>query len=632
MLLTPAALTLHRQPNKPSLPDAYNFLGWNLIGLTLKAIILSLILSLLISLINLPANLAQATDLTCQPALSLYGKPKYAANFKHLDYVNPQAPQGGSLMQAALGTFDSLNPFIIQGTPATGLSNIYDSLTYHSADEPFTEYGLLAECMRLAADGSFIEFKLRPQARFHDGTPVTAADVAFTFELLREQGRPFYRAYYADISSIQVLNKQQVRFNLASSDNRELPLIIGQVPILPQHYWAERDFKRPSLDVPLGSGPYTIAEVDSGRRIVYQKVADYWGKDLPINLGRHNIHNLVFDYYRDATVALEAFKAGRLNLRLENIARNWATGYSGPALQSGALVLESIAHKNSSGMQGYFMNSRRPVFQDPQVRQALTLLFDFEWSNQQLFHNAYTRTTSYFSNSELASSGLPTGQELEILQAFAHQLPPEVFTQEYRLPITDASGNMRPQMRQALQLLQQAGWQLEGRRLVNSQGQQLRFEMLLYDTSFERVALPWRQNLERIGIQMDIRVVDVTQYLNRLREFDYDLIVASLGQSLSPGNEQREYFHSEFANSPDGRNISGIADPSVDALIEQLIRAPDRDTLIATTRALDRVLLWGHYVIPHWHLNEYRLARYNNVHLPQVRPAYALPLDTFWVE
>ena len=568
----------------------------------------------------------------CGHALTLHGEAKYLADFTHLDYVNPQAPKGGSLSQAAQGTFDSFNPFIVQGTAAAGLGNIYDSLTYHTADEPFTEYGLLASCMQLDPAGRWIEFELRPEARFHDGKPVTAEDVAFTFKLLREEGRPFYRAYYADITEIKVLNPQRIRFELASHENRELPLIIGQIPILPKHYWQDRDFKQPSLDKPVGSGPYKIAEVDSGRRIVYQKVANYWGENLPVNLGRNNIERMIYDYYRDATVALEAFKAGRLDFRHENIARNWATGYSGPALSSGDLTLESIPHKNSAGMQGYFFNPRRDVFKDPKVRLALIQMFDFEWSNQQLFHGAYTRTQSYFSNSELASSGLPEGNELALLKPFAKQLPDEVFNQEYSLPVTDGSGNIRNQTRKALGLLREAGWTMDGRRLVNAAGEQLRFEILLHDTSFERVVLPWRQNLERIGIRMDVRVVDVTQYLNRLRSFDYDMVVSSIGQSLSPGNEQREFFHSEFAHSTDGRNISGVEDPVVDALIEQLINAQDRDSLITATRALDRVLLWGHYVIPHWHLNEYRIARHKQIKIPEVRPDYGLPIDTWWVE
>jgi len=573
---------------------------------------------------------AQASQPECVHALALHGEPKYSQDLPHLDYVNPDAPQGGRMRQAILGTFDNFNPFIIRGTPVSGLSNIYDNLTYHTADEPFTEYGLLAHCIKLDPERRWVEFHLREEARFHDGTQVTAEDVAFTFDILRTQGRPFYRAYYADIEAIKVLDSQRIRFELAATNNRELPLIIGQIPILPRHDWEDRDFSQPRQDPPLGSGPYRVAEVDSGRRIVFERVEDYWGQDLAINQGRHNFDQLILDYYRDATVALEAFKAGRLDFRLENIARNWAEGYAGPALSRGEITLESIPHQNSSGMQGFFFNTRKDVFADIRVRQALTLLFDFEWTNQQLFHGAYQRTRSYYSNSELASRGLPEGKELEILESFRDQLPDRVFSEEFTLPVTDGSGNIRRQMREALSLLQEAGWRMEDRRLVNAQGQQLRFEMLLNDSSFERVVLPWRQNLERLGIRMDVRVVDTSQYLNRVRSFDFDMTVSTLGQSHSPGNEQREYFHSDFAQASDGRNLSGIEDPVVDALVEKLIAAKDRDTLVATTRALDRVLLQGHYVIPHWHLNEYRVARRSEIRIPEVRPPYGLPQDTWW--
>ncbi|WP_404418627.1 extracellular solute-binding protein [Marinospirillum sp.] len=578
------------------------------------------------------AVFAEASQPECVHALTLHGEPKYSKDMQHLDYVNPDAPKGGRLRQAALGTFDSFNPFIIRGNPASGLSNIYDSLTYHTADEPFTEYGLLARCMKLDPERRWIEFHLRKEARFHDGTPITAEDVAFTFDILRSEGRPFYRAYYAGIEDIQVLDKHRVRFELAAGKNRELPLIIGQIPILPRHDWEDRDFSQPRQDQPLGSGPYRIAEVDSGRRIVYERVEDYWGQDLALNQGRHNFNQLVLDYYRDATVALEAFKAGRLDFRLENIARNWAEGYSGPALSSGEISLESIPHQNSSGMQGFFFNTRKEIFQDLRVRKALTLLFDFEWTNQQLFHGAYQRTRSYYSNSELASSDLPEGQELQILEKFRDQLPERIFKEEFTLPVTDGSGNIRRQMREALSLLQEAGWSMKEGRMVNAQGQALHFEMLLNDSSFERIVLPWRKNLERLGIGMDVRVVDTSQYLNRVRSFDFDMTVSTLGQSHSPGNEQREYFHSDFANASDGRNLSGIEDPVVDSLVERLIAARDRDTLVATTRALDRVLLHGYYVIPHWHLNEYRVARRSEIRIPEVRPPYGLPQDTWWFE
>lgn len=593
---------------------------------------LQLIAVLLFSLLSLAifSTPSFAEEASCQHALTLHGSPKYAANFSHFDYVNPNAPKGGTLSQAAQGTFDSLNPFIMQGTVASGLGNIYDTLTQHSADEPFSEYGLLAKCIKLDPAGQWVEFELRPEAKFHDGTPVTSADVKFTFELLTTQGKPFYRAYYAGISKILTPSPHTVRFELATPDNKELPLIIGQIPILPKHFWQDKDFTKLNLDFPLGSGPYQVKSLEAGRRITYQRVKDYWAANLNVNLGHNNFAELVYDYYRDATVALEAFKAGQLNFRYENVARNWAKGYSGSRLNQGEIKLVSLKHKNSAGMQGFFFNSRNPVFSDRKVRLALTQMFDFEWSNQQLFFNAYTRTNSYFANSELASSGLPEGAELALLEEFKSQLPEEVFTQEYRLPVTQGDGNLRPQIRKALQLLQEAGWQLKGRKLVNSQGKVFKFEILLYDSSFERVVLPFRRNLERLGIEVSVRLVDVTQYLNRLRSYDFDLIVSSLGQSLSPGNEQREYFHSEFTHQLDGRNLAGISHPVIDALVEKVIHASNRQELITATRALDRVLLWQHYVIPQMHINEYRLALHKDIQLPQTSPAYGLVPNTWW--
>lgn len=578
--------------------------------------------------LSLSSFTAQAAS--CQEAISLHGNPKYPADFQHLDYVNPDAPKGGRLSQAALGTFDSLNPFIVQGTAASGLTNIYDSLTYHSADEPFSEYGLLAKCIKLDPAGQWVEFELRPEAKFHDGAPVSSDDVKFTFELLMKEGQPFYRAYYAGISAILTPSPQRVRFELASADNKELPLIIGQIPILPKHFWQGKDFKKPGLELPLGSGPYKVGSLDAGRKITYARVEDYWGKDLSINRGKHNFDELVYDYYRDATVALEAFKAGQLNYRQENIARNWAKGYSGNRLNQGEIKLISLKHKNSAGMQGFFFNSRKDIFSDAKVRLALTQMFDFEWSNQQLFFNAYTRNNSYFTNSELASGGLPAGAELALLEEYKSQLPAEIFTQEYKLPVTQGDGNLRPQMSKALQLLAEAGWQLQGRKLVNSQGETFKFEILLYDSSFERVVLPFKRNLERLGIEVSVRLVDVTQYLNRLREYDFDLIVSSLGQSLSPGNEQREYFHSAFVNQPNGRNLAGVNHPVVDELVEKVIHAKTRQELIIATRALDRVLLFQHYVLPHWHINEYRLALHKSIQLPPSSPDYGLVTSSWW--
>lgn len=574
--------------------------------------------------------LSQASN--AQHGLAMHGDLKYPADFTHFDYVNPSAPKGGMLKQAALGTFDSLNPFIIKGVPATGVGLIYDTLMESSADEPFSEYGLLAETVTRAEDNSWVEFKLRKEARFHDGKPVTPEDVIFTFNTLREKGRPFYRAYYADIAEIVKTGSQTVRFNFKSTKNRELPLIIGQVPVLPKHYWQDKDFSKTTLTPPVGSGPYKIAKVDSGRSVHYQRDENYWGKDLPINKGRHNFDKLAFEYYRDSTVALEAFKAGDLNYRQENSSKFWATAYDSPALQEGRIVKESIEHKNPTGMQAFTFNLRRDKFQDIRVRQALNLAFDFEWTNQNLFYGAYTRTESYFSNSELAAKGLPSAEEQALLQPFRDQLPEEVFSKEFRLNKTKGDGNIRNELRQAARLLGQAGWKVKDGKRVDQNGNPIEIEMLLYDSTFERVVHPYKKNLERLGITLNIRIVDTTQYINRVRGFDFDMIVYSIGQSSSPGNEQREYWHSEYADKENSSNIIGIQNPVVDALVEKVITAENRQALVTASRALDRVLLWGHYVVPHWGITQYRVAFDHRIKHPENTPPYQLATDTWWYQ
>jgi len=567
-----------------------------------------------------------------QHGLAMHGDLKYPADFQHFDYVNPSAPKGGTLKQAALGTFDSLNPFIIKGVSASGIGLIYDTLMESSADEPFSEYGLLAKTVTQADDNSWVEFELRSQARFHDGKPVTPEDVIFTFNALREQGRPFYRAYYADIKNIVKVDQNKVRFNFTTTENKELPLIIGQVPVLPKHYWQDKDFSKTTLTPPLGSGPYKIAKVDSSRSIHYQRVDNYWGKDLPINQGRHNFDQVVFEYYRDGTVALEAFKAGSLNFRRENSSKFWATAYESPALSEGRIIKENIDHKNPTGMQAFVFNLRRDKFQDIRVRQALNLAFDFEWTNQNLFYGAYTRTESYFSNSELAATGLPSAEEKALLAPFKDQLPEEVFTKAFALNKTKADGNIRQELRQAARLLKQAGWEIKDGKRIDQNGQAVEIEMLLYDSTFERVVHPYKKNLERLGITLNTRIVDTTQYINRVRNFDFDMMVHSIGQSNSPGNEQREFWHSEYANKVDSRNIIGIQNPAVDALVEKVITAGSRNELVIASRALDRVLLWGHYLVPHFGITQYRVAYDQAIKHPKKTPPYQLATDTWWYQ
>ena len=564
-------------------------------------------------------------------AQTLYDEPpKYPANFKHFEYVNPDAPKGGTLRQAGFGGFDSLNPFINKGVPADDIGMIYDTLTRHGLDEPFTEYGLLAEKIEKAPDNAWVRFYLRPEARFHDGQPVTAEDVKFSFDTLMSKGAPMYRGYYADVEKVEVESPQRVRFVFKQAGNRELPLIVGQLPVLPKHWWAERDFSKGNLDVPLGSGPYKVADVQAGRSIRYERVKDWWGKDLPVNRGFYNFDTLEIDYYRDNTVALEALKAGQFDYWLETSAKNWATAYNTPAVANGQLIKEEIANHNPTGMQGFIFNTRRPLFTDRRVREALGLLFDYEWTNRQLFNGAYTRTRSYFDNSELASVGLPSADELKLLEPLRAQIPPQVFTDEYHPPVTDGSGIIREQQRRAYQLLQEAGWRVDGDQMLDSTGKPVSFEFLLAQTEFERVLLPFKRNLADLGIELVIRRVDVSQYINRLRSRDFDLIVGGFGQSNSPGNEQREYWHSSSADNPGSRNFIGLKDPAVDKLVEGLINADSRQSLITHTRALDRVLLWGHYVVPNWHIKTWRVAYWNRFEHPEISPKYDIGLHTWW--
>lgn len=577
-------------------------------------------------------SLASIVQAAPQHALTLYGEaPKYPADFKHFDYVNPDAPKGGTLRQAGFGGFDSLNPFINKGVSADDLGLMYDTLTTHSLDEPFSEYGLVAEKIEKAPDNSWVRFFLRKEARFNDGQPLTAEDVKFTFETLMEKGAPMYKGYYADVDKVEIEGPHQVRFVFKHAGNRELPLIVGQLPVLPKHYWADKDFARGNLDIPVGSGPYKISEVQAGRSIVYERVKDYWGKDLAVNRGFYNFDKMRIDYYRDNTVALEAMKAGQFDFWLETSAKNWATAYNNSAVANGQLIKEEIRNYNPTGMQGFIFNIRRPLFQDPRVREALGLLFDFEWANKQLFNGAYTRTDSYFDNSELAAKGLPSPAELKLLEPLREQIPPKVFTDEFINPVTDASGMIRDHQRRAYQLLQEAGWRVVDDKMVDAQGNPVSFEFLLAQTEFERVLLPFKRNLADLGIELVIRRVDVSQYINRLRSRDFDMIVGGFGQSNSPGNEQREYWHSSSADNPGSRNFIGLKDPAIDTLVEGLIKADSRENLINYTRALDRVLLWGHYVIPNWHITTWRVAYWHKLEHPQVTPQYDIGLNTWWV-
>jgi microcin C transport system substrate-binding protein len=565
--------------------------------------------------------------------LSLFGDLKYGPDFKNFDYVNPNAPKGGTMRFSAIGTYDTLNPFVVKGIAASNVGQIFDTLMLPSQDEPSSEYGLVAESVEVAPDKLSVLYTLRKEARFHDGSPMTSDDAVWTFDTLRTKGHPSYRTYYGDVTKVEKEGERGVRFHFKSADNRELPQILGQMAVLSKKYWAGRDFEKTTLDPPLGSGPYKIEAIDPGRSITYRRVPDYWGADLPVRKGRNNVDVARYDYYRDGTIALEAFKAGQYDIRTENSSILWATGYDGPALRQGLIKKEELPNELPSGMQGFGYNLRRPLFQDPRVRQALAYAFDFEWSNKNLFYGAYTRTRSYFDNSELAAKGVPQGAELQILEKYRGKIPDEVFTKEYDPPKYDGSGNIRDGLREGLKLLQAAGWVFKNERLVNEKtGQPFEFEFLLDNPQFERIVLPFTKNLERMGITARVRTVDNAQYEKRMETFDYDMTIVAFGQSLSPGNEQREYWGSKAADEEGSRNLLGIKNPVLDELIEELIKAPDRAGLVAHTRALDRILQYGYYVIPNYHIAAFRVAYWDKFRRPQISPKYGVGIDTWWVD
>ncbi len=567
-------------------------------------------------------------------ALAMHGEPKYGPDFTHFDYVNPDAPKGGMLRQAEFGTFDSFHGFIPKGH--AGPSSSVETLLTSSADEPFTEYSLIAQSLEVPDDRSWAIFTLRPEARWHDGKPITVEDVIWSLEILKTKGHPQYRFYYKNVVDARKVGPRRVKFSFDEKNNRELPLIVGQLPILPKHYWQGRDFEATTLEPPLASGPYRVANFEPGRFVELERVEDYWGKDLPVNKGRDNFDRIRYEYYRDETILREALKAGRIDYHRENIAKVWALDYlpnNVPAIRNGRLNKEEIAHRRPTGMQAFFFNTRREIFTDRRVRQALDYAFDFEWTNKNLFFSQYTRSQSFFSNSELAATGLPQGEELEILEGFRGKIPEEVFTTVYEAPATDGSGWPRDNLRKAFALLEEGGWEIHDQKLVNRQtGKPMRFEIMIVQKSIERIVLPFVRNLQRLGIDVRVRLVDSSQYINRLRRFDFDMILFGIGQGESPGNEQRFYWSSTAADSPAARNVAGIKDPVVDELIEMIITAPDRESLVARTRALDRVLLSGHYIIPNWHLDRDRILSWDKFSRPSVTPNRGTSTNYWWFD
>ncbi len=577
-----------------------------------------------------------AEGLRWKHGLSLFGDLKYGPDFRHFDYVKPDAPKGGRVRLFAIGSFDSLNPYSFKGEAAGAVGSIHDRLIKSSLDEPGSEYGLIAEAVAHPDDYSFVAFRLREQARFHDGTPITPEDVIFSMENLKK-AHPFYAFYYRDIDKVEQTGEREVRFIFSAKGNRELPQITGQMPVLPKHWWTAsgangkpRSLQNAILEAPLGSAAYRIADFKAGEYITLQRVEDYWARDLPVNVGYDNFDEIHVVYFRDETVAFEAFKADEYDWRDENNSKRWATGYDFPAVQRGDVVLEKFHLKNARGMQAYVLNLRRRKFADARVRQAFNLAFDFEWANRNLFHGQYTRTNSFFANSELAATGLPQGKELELLEQIRDKVPPEVFTQEYRNPVNETPQQQRANLRKAFQLLTAAGWKRQGQWLVNDKGEPFKVEFLLVSPAFERIVLPYAKTLNRLGIQTTVRTIDSAQYQRRVKNFDFDIIVGSWGQSLSPGNEQRNYWGSEAASRPGSRNWAGIRNEAVDWLIERIIYAKSREELVAATRALDRVLLWNHYVVPMWHITYERTARWDRFGKPVRIPEHAVGFPDIW--
>jgi microcin C transport system substrate-binding protein len=566
------------------------------------------------------------------PGIALFGTPALPPNFTHFPYANPNAPKGGEVVLGAVGSFDSFNPFILRGTAAAEISRVYDTLMRESADEPSTAYGHLAGEVVVAPDRLSVAFTLRPQARFQDGTPVTAADVVWTFETLRKYGRPQYRQYYGDVTDVTVEGTRKVVFHFKSADNRELPLILGELPVLPEHWWKGRDFSHILTDPPMGSGPYRLAHFDFGRETVLERDPNYWAQNLPTAKGLSNFDKIRTEYYRDSTVAMEAFKAGQIDFRRENISKNWATGYDFPAARKGLVKHIAFRDHLPTGMQGWVMNTRRPVFANRLVREAMDEVFDFQWTNKNLFYGAYTRTDSYYSNSPLASSGLPGPAELALLDPYRAELPAAVFDKPFSLPVTDGSGNNRAGMMAALKLLERAGWHIKERKLVDAAGAQMHFVILVNDPTIERVATPYARWLQRLGIDVQVRTVDPAQYQHLTDAFDFDMTMEVLPESDFPGNEQRDYFGCTGAKAPGSMNLAGVCDPAVDALVQKVITAPDPASLTTAAHALDRVLLNGWYMVPNWYLDSVWAAYWDMFGHPAGPVRSGLVFDAWWVD
>ncbi len=565
--------------------------------------------------------------------IAFYGECKYKAGFTHFEYTNPSAPKGGSVKLAENGSFDNLNPFILNGVKAPGIGYLFESLMTQSLDEPQSMYGLIAESVTIPEDNSSVEFTLRKEARWQDGTPITPDDVVFSFNTLKDKGDPTYKIMYTPIKGVEKTGERTVRFTFADAKNRELPMIAGSMPIISKAYFATREFDKTTLEAPLGSGPYKVQSVDQGRSIIYARDPNYWGNDLAVNKGQYNFDTIRYDMYRDENVALEALKAGEYDFRQEYIARNWATAYNAPAVKDGRIIKREIQHSIPQGMQAFIFNTRKAKFADARVREAIGLTMDYEWLNKTIFYGAYVRNKSYFEATDFESKGIPEGKELELLKPFEKDLPPELFTQPFKNPVTDGSGNPRENLLRAQKLLDDAGWGVKDGKRVNAKGEQLSIEFMLRQPTMERVIGPMRKHLERLGIASSIRMVDDSQYQKRVDESDFDMVSIWINRGVFfPGNEQPALWHSSQADVKGSNNLGGVKNPAVDAALAALLSATNEQELQTAAHALDRVLLWNYYVIPNWHSNSFRVAYWDKFGIPDVTPKYNIGFQTWWMK
>jgi len=580
-----------------------------------------------------------ALPVVAAPAIALGYAPKYPPGFAHFDYVNPAAPKGGRLVLPAIGSFDTLNPFTLKGDKESGVGAlVLETLMAQSADEPFSLYGLIADDAALALDGLSVTFHINPKARFQNGERITAADVAFSFNTLTRDpaASPNYRFYWGDVSRVVVLDASRVRFDFKRK-NAELHMILGQLPVFARSWIPKgKTLADVATSAPIGSGPYRLAAYDLGKRTEFARAPNYWAAKLPIRRGMYNFDRIVFRYYQDDTARLEAFKAGEFDVAAENVAKNWARSYRGSKFDDGLIVKKELPHQNGAGMQGFVLNLRNPLFRDRRVRQALVLSFDFEWVNKQLFYGQYRRSPSYFTNSELAASGLPTPDELALLEPLRKRLSPEVFGPAVLPPVTDLSVGNREQLKAARHLLFEAGWRYEGGRLVDQHGRPFVIEFLAFSRAYERIVAKWQKDLAKIGITLNVRVVDPAIFQRRTNDFAYDMTVVVYGASQSPGNEQLNFHSCAAAKTPGSNNWAGLCDPAIDALLQNFVHFNDRRQLVAASRALDRVLRAGYYVVPNWYLPYHRVAWWNRFGQPAILPKFYDPtgwaIETWWAK